>query len=334
VTGLIYINSIIAAEQSFSKDGSISPIHYWGYVPDSKDKFYGTSQKRFDIILRSYISGGLDYGLLTKVFFDLIAGYDSIYLITMPDLLKTIPFIKRFFPNSRIVTWAWIADEVIENHCAYELCDHIFCLTEPALNKFQEMGLGSRASLQIWGVDPSYYNYSFSSIQSEFDICLLGRVGRDMQIVTEVIQKYPFKIATTELVGNFVDISHLRGTVSVINARTHQQVVELIHKSRIAWIPLPAGNPHPTGYTNLIESLLSGTAVVIADSSTIPSSVLSLPGVYLYKTGCIESLIEKTNKALEDSQKDGFRQCIQKTASQVLNGVKLAESIARLCHSR
>ena len=325
MTEIIYINSTLIAEEKYSEDGLFSPIHYWGYKPKDKDKFYGASQKPLDVILKAYITKGLDYGIITNVFRDLICGFSSIYLVSMPDLLGAIPYIKKIFPDTKVVTWAWLPEELTKYYFAYAECEHIFCLTELAFKKSQEMGFSSRASLQIWGTDPSYYDRAL--IPAEFDVCLLGRVGRDTQIVAEATQKYPISICTTELVANRIKSPQLVSRFNIINTSTHQQVIKLLHKSRVAWIPLCAGNIYPTGYTNLIESLLCGTAVVIADSSTIPTSVLSLPGVYLYKTGCVESLLEQTQRALKDSNQTGFRNMIKAGSCQLLNGHKLHESI-------
>lgn len=327
--GIIYVNSTLVSERSYSEDGLFSPIHYWGYMPKENDRFYGASQQPLDILLRAYITKNIDYGIAIKVIRDLIYGFKSIYLVSMPDLLKAVPSIKKKFPDVKIVTWAWLPEELTSYYSAYAQCEHIFCLTELALKKCQEMGLNSKASLQIWGTDPSYYDCE--PVMAEFDVCLLGRVGRDIQIVAEAIQKYPFSLCTTELVANRIKNPQLLSKFNVINTSTHQQVIRLLYKSRVACIPLYAGNVYPTGYTNLIESLLCGTAVVIADSSTIPTSVISLPGVYLYKTGCVKSLIEKINNALKDSHQPCFRNMIKAQASELLNGNDLTESIVRYC---
>lgn len=55
------------------------------------------------------------------------------------------------------------------------------------------------------------------------------------------------------------------------------------------------------------------------------------PGVYLYKTGCVESLIEVTKQALKDSCEPKFRNTIKAESSKLLNGSNLAASIIKYC---
>jgi hypothetical protein len=83
----------------------------------------------------------------------------------------------------------------------------------------------------------------------------------------------------------------------------------------------------PSGYTNAVEALLAGTAVVISDSSLLPEAILSLPGVYRYQAGSAESLIQVTKAALADSKEFVYRKKIQLSASKVLNASKLYDKI-------
>lgn len=332
--GIIYINSTLCAQQTMAVDKQISPIHNWGYFPETQDKLYCHRINRSEILLRYYL-GGVDLYIFTKVLINLITGYKSIYLVTQPDLIKVLPLIRRLFPKVKILTWAWNSNEVLSFQSSLKVCDHVFCLTEAALEELKVLGLGYKSSLQIWGVDPNYY-IAEKNEPRQYDVCLIGLTNRDFRTAISASEKLEFKIGTTrmtlEFLSRFVDTNLLKDYVQIIDAKTHQQVLNLLRSSNVAWILLVPEDPQPTGYTNLVEALLCGTAVVIADSSTIPTEVLSLPGVYLYKVGCVDSLIEQTKRAKIDTENENFRRKIQNVAARVLNAVKLRENIrAVLC---
>ena len=118
---------------------------------------------------------------------------------------------------------------------------------------------------------------------------------------------------------------------SVERPAAHAEVIDLFRRSGVSWIPLLPGDDYPTGYTNLAESLLAGTPVVISESSVLPSRVLALPGVYRYRTGDAPDFIAKTREALAArTAQPGMREAIRTAAAALLDGRALRERIEQL----
>ena len=326
---IVCVNSTLAAQAGFVAGGAISPIHAWGLRTQPHDSVLGHGFSRFGIVLRSRIKG-LDLRLLCAVLVLLLRGRRRIYLVSVPDLQVALPLIRLLFPSVRIVTWAWIAADVSNNRRQLKACDHVFCLTEGALEQMTLEGLGSRASLQLWGSDPFYYT-GVPRREAAFDVCLLGQTLRDFPCALAAMKLAGFSVATSERVmrglRNQLHDGAVMPTLSVLPSESHADVVSIFHSARVSWIPLLLGDEQPTGYTNLAESLLCGTPVVIADSSSIPSAVLSLPGVYRYRTGDAADLAAKTHEALAASSQPSYSQKVRDTSAALLDGQALARTL-------
>jgi hypothetical protein len=326
---IICVNSTLAAQTGFVAGGAISPIHLWGLKLQPDDALLGHSFTRFEIVLRSRIRG-LDLRLLYSVLIELLRGKRRIYLVSVPDLQMALPLIRWMCPPVYIVTWAWISQDIKRNLRQLRACDHVFCLTEGALDAMVEVGLGSRASLQLWGSDPSYYA-SEPFLEHQFDVCLLGQTLRDFPCAIAAVAQGRFTVSTSARVVCALQSVQMSSDsfkdLTVLPSETHADVVAIFHRARVSWIPLLPGDEQPTGYTNLAESLLCGTPVVIADSSNIPSQVLSLPGVYRYRTGDANDLVTKTHEALAASRLPGRTKAVQVAAAALLNGQALTDSL-------
>jgi hypothetical protein len=330
---IIYVNSTVRARQKMRRDGIISPVHYWGYVPEADDQLYCHRINRYEIVLRSKMHG-LDPSLALRAVADLARGYRGIYLVTQPDLLVGIPALKKLFPRKPIVTWVWTPEEVRESKRHYSAADHVFCLTEPALEEIERQGFGSRGSVQYWGCNPSYYNLRGEKPPRDRDVVLIGIFGRDSALVSGLAGKTSFNLTTTKTAAGAMKLSSLPGLDVVEEIQSDEALIHFLYSAKLAWIPLKAGDKNPTGYTNLIEALLCGTGVVIAESSTIPRPVLELFGVYLYRTGSEESLRSVTEQALRDAAIPGFHERVRESASKLLDAGALNRKIRELFGDR
>lgn len=331
--GIIYVNSTLGVRRAMSADGKCSPVHCWGYQPGAEDRVHGHRINRWEIHLRARL-GGLDPTVCAAVTRDLLlGGRRQLYLVTQPDGWALLPLWRRLFPDLRAVTWVWTPSEARTQLRRLRACTHVLCLTEGARAELVALGFPpERCSVEFWGADPAFYARP-SAPAPGHDVLFFGLIGRDVTTVRAASRAADFTVAapaaTLEALKTGVcpEIKHLP------TPATAKALVDLIHTARVAWIPLLANNGEdPTGYTNLIESLLCGTAVVLSDNSTIPSTVLTLPGVYLYRTGDAEDLRSVTRRALDDISAEGdanFRRRVRDAAAPVLDARRLGQTIRR-----
>jgi glycosyltransferase involved in cell wall biosynthesis len=331
---VICVNSTLAGQSSLITAGEVAPLHNWGFWPVAGDQVLCHHLNRYELILRARL-GGLDIVMLGQLLWHLLRGYRRIYLVTFPDVGTAVPLLKKLFPALRIVLWVWTARDVATHHPVLKHCDHIFCLTEGAVSALDAAGLGERATLQFWGVDPTYYRSSADEPELTYDVAFFGQTLRDVEIAARAATEGGFRVVTTASVFGLRNRGEaaaiLRSRVAVKNPGSHQEVIELFRRCGVSWIPLLAGDEYPTGYTNLAESLLVGTPVVIADCSVLPRKVLELPGVYRYRVGDVADFIVKTRAALSAGAFDrDFRKTIRHAAAQLLDGRGLSAQIDRL----
>lgn len=321
---VLCINSTVAAQKADTQRGEISPFHEWGFQPGAGDLVLCNGRSRFEIVYRSKI-GGLDLKILALAIRQLIAGWRNLYLVTQPDLIQALPLLKASFPSLRVVTWVWTAAEVRKWKKGLRACGHVFCLTEPALEEMRALGLGDRASLQYLGADPGHYQAADDS--PDLDACFIGRTKRDLDMIQQAMERRPFRVVTTEICGASL-AGRFPDRVRLVRPASHFGMIqETVAKSALAWIPLFRGELEPAGYTNLVDALLSGRSVVIARQSTIPSKVLSLPGVFLYEAQDNDSFLHATDQALGRMKETGFSEFIRQQASLLLDGVALRRAI-------
>lgn len=329
---ILCVNSTLAGQAAFITRGEVAPLHRWGFVPRADDKVLCVGLHRYEVVLRSRLRG-LDIPLLSRVVGQLLRGCRRVYLVTPPDMLVAVPWLKALFPRFKVVTWAWVTRDIETHWSSLRHCDHIFCLTEGALIELERRGF-AQASLQYWGTDPSYYAADVCG-EPRFDAALLGRTGRDIDLAVAAVAEAGFTVVTTEEVMRA--FAQRTGSVpagahfSVERPASHGDVIELFRRSGVSWIPLLPGDDYPTGYTNLAESLLAGTPVLISDSSVVPSRVLALPGVYRYRLGDRADFIAKTREALAARAADpAMREKIRTAAAALLDGRALRERIEQL----
>lgn len=321
---ILCVNSTLAARKNMVKDDWASEFHDWGFQALEGDKIYCHRIARLPIVVRARIKG-LDGEILCRVTARLLAGYRSLYLVTQPDLLIVLPLLKRICPRLQIVTWVWTAEEAIVWRKQLAPCHHIFCLTNDALEQLNAFGWQGRASLQLLGANPQ--SYAPSSAPLDYDIAFLGITSRDMNVVRPVLQQGSFRVVTTQKGISQSSQPDLKDFMTVLNPATHSEMVNIFNRSKVSWIPLLPDKKETAGYTNMVESLLSGVPVVIADSSILPQAVLALPGVFLYRAGDADSFLEQTHVALEQGSPLPRRQQIREAAAQVLNGAVLSAAV-------
>jgi glycosyltransferase involved in cell wall biosynthesis len=330
---IICVNSTLAGQSALERDGIVSPLHQWGFYPEAQDVVLCHRLTRLGILMRAKL-GGLDIRLLVQVMWKLLKGSRRIYLVTAPDLLPALPVLKRLFPRIRVVAWVWTAGDVEQHWRQWQACDHVFCLTEGALEVFRSRGQGERATLQYWGVDPGYYMTGATDSRRD-DVALLGQSHRDFALALDAAALGGFRMVVTRHVRQAMLRTSASTTLpkqmTIAAAGSHRDVVELFRQSAVSWVPLFADDLNPTGYTNLAESLLSGTPVVIADNSVIPRRVLELPGVYRYHAGDAADLVEKTCTAIMNGrQRPETAAQIRSAAETLLGGHALRSSVEAL----
>lgn len=322
---IVYVNSTLGARKKLSLGEQPSLFHYWGFISERGDKFYSHSSTRFEVVLRHRI-GGLDLPILRQVIRDFSRGYKSLYLVTQPDLLSALPFLKKLFPHVKIVTWVWMADEAVRHARSYRCCDHLFCLTQDAQDQLVKMGLADKCSLQILGADPNFYAEG-AEPEIEYDACVVGLTDRDFQVVQQAMSSRDMRVATTQSVIHSAKGRARSEDFIVTDAQSNRDVITMLRRSKVSWIPLLPGKSHPAGYTNLVESLLCGVPVVIADSSTIPEELLSLPGVWRYRAGDVNSFVENTRLAMEAGVRPDFREKVRSAAAPVFDIKRFASAV-------
>ncbi len=325
---IVVVNSTLAPALLNKNDSDFGPLHFWGYRPRREDVFLTHRLNRVGITLRAKL-GGLDPIIFLRTCWHLMRGARGVYLVTQPDLWQALPLLRRMFPQRRFVTWAWMDWEVDRHLSQLRACDHVLCLTEGAKCRLDAAGLEARSSLAIWGGDPGHYRDTRCT-PADTDVLVCGRTGRDAALAAEVISlgRYSIKMSRgAAMPAGFR--SDLPPRVAMIDLNSENAMVAAYHQCRVSWIPLLAGDRYPSGYTNLVESLLCGTATVIGDTSRIPEQALSLPGVFRYRTGSREDFIRKTDDALAFAQNEGGREKIARAAGRLLNGEALAQTVHR-----
>ena len=324
---IIYINSTLPARKQMSTDFDVSPLHNWGYMPRRGDSVLANRSNRLEIVTRAKLHG-LDVFLLLSTILLLLTGRQGLYVVTQPDLRLAFPIIRKLFPTIPIVSWVWTAEEARKWHVHYKHCTQVLCLTEPARRELIRAGLkDSQCTFALWGVDPTVY----SSIPCDvplYDVLFFGITGRDINLTRKAINLSCHHFAISDRAATMLQIDEGQRISVLRNLSGHQAIVKMITSSRVVWIPL-LDQPDPAGFTNLVESLLCGTSVVINDTSTIPSDALSLPGVFKYQVGNVESLLDATKSAIRASYSKGYRQRVRDAAVAKLNGNALKEIIAR-----
>jgi hypothetical protein len=325
--GIIVVNSTVAARREMAVDGLISPIHFWGYPPTNGDTLLCNRRNRYEIVFRHRVCKGTDLRVLFQTLWRLKRGASGLYLVTQPDLMRALPLLKRMFPNKPIATWAWTPREVRSNARYLQFADHVFSLTTAGVAELEKIGLTGRCSLGLWGCDPAFYKLVESAVPPVVnDLLFFGLVSRDVDLIRRLAGHGKFTIATSKrsiaVVGAGLGLNQ-------VDADSNSDLVRAIHSSHVSLVPLKANEPEPTGFTNLIESLLCGTSVVITSDSIIPDEALNLPGVHRYRAGDLESFRNACQVAVTSNKAPGRRNEIQKAASLVLNGKKLYSEIRR-----
>jgi len=322
---VIYINSTLQPKTPHPSGDELSPLHYWGYEPRPGDIRIRHRWNRYEIKLR-YWCGGLDLWIFLRVFFLLLGGRRRIYLVTQPDLIQAVPFLCRIFPDLKVVSWAWTAEEVRRWKPGLSCCRKVFCLSDAALQEMEKQGLGNLATIGIWGADPDFYSGEFKGGEGE-GVFFFGVANRDLDTLQRAIQQAPFPLCLTKRAAASLKKLPPEKMKMVGSTATARELVGELWKMRVVIVPLHPGDLYPTGFTNVTEGSLCGCAVVLADCSAIPSEALRGPGIFFYEAGNPQSLLQTIEKALRASREEGFRQRVREWAEKNLNGQKLEKDI-------
>jgi len=319
---IVYVNSTLPARRAMATDGSASPLHHWGYAPQPGDALLAHRLNRWEIQLR-YRLGGLDPSVLAATLWHLARGATGTYVVSQPDLWQVFPLLKEMFPRRRLVSWAWMDWEVDQHRTQLQACDHVFCLTPGAKRRLDAAGMSARSNYVLWGCDPGYYRVG-GPVPVTADVIVTGMSQRDTTLARAAFDQKRFRVLLTPAAARAVDRPALSTPVS-----NDTELRLAYHRSRVCWILLRHDDRYPSGLTNLIESLLCGTAVVIADRTHIPESYLSLPGVFRYQTGNLADLLSRTEDALAWTCGSSARAQIAAAAAESLNGKALTAAIAQ-----
>ncbi|MBX3736147.1 MAG: hypothetical protein KF715_05620 [Candidatus Didemnitutus sp.] len=319
---IVYVNSTLRARRAMSNDGSTSPLHYWGYAPHPGDALLMHRLNRWEIHLRHRL-GGLDPSILAATLWRLGRNATGTYVVSQPDLWQVFPLLKELFPRRPLATWVWMDWEVDLQFDRLRTCDHVFCLTPGAKQRLDERGMSARSSFVLWGCDPAYYRAT-APVPAEADVIISGMSQRDTALARAALDTARYRVLLTPVTAQIVGRPEAATPIG-----NDPELRRAYHRSRVCWILLRAEDRYPSGLTNLIESLLCGTAVVIADRTLIPEPYLTLPGVFRYRTGDLTNLLARTDEALAWTREPRARSAIAAAAAERLSGQELSAAIAR-----
>jgi len=324
--GIVYVNSTLGPWKELYHAGEFSPLHFWGYKPEPDDTVLQIKQDRLSIKLRSYIHG-FDFAVAWKTYKSLRRGARAIYLVTTPDLLSGLPFLRKRYPGVPILTWAWTEQNVLKQWRVLSKLEHTFCLTEGAKAVFDARNATDKASFHLWGADPTLFRRKETHPQ-QFDLNFLGLSRRDVSLVNRLLSCDSYRMLTTARVAQSLDAStSTNPQITVKSLGNFSELCSALHQSSASLIPIHANDNQPSGYTNLVESLLCGTPVITARESLMPRAALTAQGVYLYQAGDLESLRKTVREAVLFGQNQENRKAIAEAASKLFNGESLRQAI-------
>jgi glycosyltransferase involved in cell wall biosynthesis len=319
---IVCVNSTIPVRRKMRRDGHISPLHYWGYQPTATDVLLAHRINRVEITLR-YRLGGIDPWTLARTYWYLARGARGLFLATQPDLWQALPWLKRRFPDRRFVAWVWTDWEVDRYLARLRPCDHVLCLTPGAKQRLDAAGMADRSSYVIWGCDPTHYR-ALPDMTTDTDVLIAGLTNRDTALLRHGLGLRRFSALVTRETIRVLALSAAdQAGCRVTSIETEEDMCRAYQRCRVTWIPIPVDDPYLSGVTNLIESLLCGTAVIMADRTRIPPDYLHLRGVFLYRTGDANDFIRATDEALAYMRTPSARESIRQTAAENLNGIAL-----------
>lgn len=326
---IIYVNSTLPVRRAMRRDGRASPLHFWGYEPQPGDVALAHRLNRAEITLRAKL-GGLDLPILARTCWHLARGSDGVMLVTQPDLWAALPWLRRRFPAKRFVVWVWTDWEVDAHFASLAACNQVLCLTPQAKARLDARGLGDRATYVVWGCDPRHYQLA-DAPAADMEVFVSGLTQRDTALMHAALAARPRRTLLLDRAGEFAATlpAEVRTGLSALTVSTEAEMVSAYQRCRVCWIPLLREDRYLAGFTNLIESLLCGTAVVLSDCTRIPSEHLSLPGVFLHRTGDLADFQRATDAALEFSRAPGRRAQIIAAAAAVFHGRDLERTIRR-----
>ncbi|WOO40819.1 hypothetical protein [Rubellicoccus peritrichatus] len=326
---IVYINSTLQPWSDLYRDGDICPLHYWGYSDFQQNNLLCIKNSRIAIQLR-YRLGGLDIPVLWRTYQRLKKGAKAIYLVTPPDILAALPFLRYRFPSKPIVTWVWTADDVRKHHRKLKHATHIFCLTEDAKEALDYHGMEKKSSFHLWGAAPEAF-VDQSEPKLEYDLNFLGLSRRDLTMINNLLESKSYSVVTTPKAASALETTgQVQPNLSMHELHGFSALKRILKKSRVTVIPIFSDDNQPSGYTNLVESLLCGTPVVIPKESLIPRRALYAKGVFHYEAGNYQSMKQTLTEAVKTGSDPDARQLIQESASTLFNGKSIKDSLRNL----
>jgi glycosyltransferase involved in cell wall biosynthesis len=323
---VVCVNSTLPVRRAMRRDGRISPLHYWGYEPGADDVLLAHRINRVEIRLR-WLLGGLDPVVLARTVWHLARGADALFLATQPDLWQALPWLRRCFPQTRIVCWVWMDWEVDRYLARLRACDHVLCATPEAKRRLDAAGLADRATYVIWSCAAGHYALP-AAVNPDHDALVAGLTNRDRTMIDHALARGRYRVLlTTETARGFPSRP---ATTSVMKIDTEHAMATAYGRCRVTWIPLRADEPYMSGLTNLIESLYCGTPVVLGDTSRMPADYRTLPGVFLYRTGDAADFVRATDAAIAFGEEPGARARVATAAATRLDGAALFATVRRL----
>lgn len=323
---VICVNSTLPVRRAMRRDGHVSPLHHWGYEPQPGDIPLAHRLTRVGITLRARM-GGLDFRVLAQTYHHLNRGAQGVFLVSQPDLWAALPWLRRRFPQKRFVTWVWMDWEVERHLARLAVCDHVLCLSPEAKHRFDAAGLGDRSSYVVWGCDPTHYRAT-ANLETDFDVLVSGLTSRDQPLMRQALSGGRYRAL---IIGGPAAAlgAGIAGCTTLAGFDREQTFIDTYHRASVSWLPLVPHDPYLPGFTNLIESLLCGTAVVISDCTRIAAPHLRLPGVFLHRTGDLPDFLRATEAALAFARAPGQRAAIARAAAEVFHGRELARTARR-----
>lgn len=313
---LVCVNSTLAGRDLLAPGARLPSFHHWGHEPRACDVVLTHRLTRLGIRTRQAL--GFDPWVLAGAWRACAHGVRHLYIVTQPDLLRALPLLAQRFRGLRAVTWVWVPEEVERWRAGLSRCRHVFALTQGALEALARLPRPPAASLECLGSDPAEYAPRGPATH---DVAIVGLANRDGAVARAALGRGGFTAVATAATRAWLGDAP---ATTFVEAPTHAAAQAVLGSARAAWIPTHRGDIYPTGFTNLVDALLTGLPTVVSAASTIPRAALDLPGVHPYTPGDADDLVRATRAALADPVGEA---AIRVAAARVLSHERLAASV-------
>jgi len=337
MNGAIIVNSVLAFKSQCGEHSSLGRFDFWGWRPSKNDCLIMHRVERWAILVRYFLKG-LDLPVCIKLFRALkTKKYQSVYIVTTPDVLRALPWFKKRFPSVKFAVWTWeIAGA--RGDCPHILsADAIFCLTEGGYhwiqNQVQQHKKTDRTAampdvrLSVIGAQPIILQADANP--RKYEVALVGNNQRCIEDAIPALQDVRGRIVAASQYRDRIagEVSDSDQRIDWVDGADFEACFDAFKSSEVSWIPLYLQEPNAHGYTGFAASLMCGASALIADSTVIPRHLLALPGAVAYQAGLPSDLKSKHQAEIARRSKSYITKILEK-ANQEFSYNRWHEEIA------